>query len=194
MTSLPCSVDECGAAVFKRGMCSKHYHLWRAHGDATIRVRSERGSLNLWLKANVDHDGDECLIWPFGRAGDGYGQTTVGGKRIRAHRQMCLLAHGAPPTKLHQAAHSCGKGHLGCVNPKHLRWATRAENEADKVVHGTATRGERNASASITEADVLSIRRMAREGRSRASIAREFGMLPQNVSRIVTRTTWRAVA
>ena len=49
---------------------------------------------------------------------------------------MCELAHGEAPPR-YEAAHSCGRGHLGCVNPRHLRWATSKENKADMIVHGT---------------------------------------------------------
>lgn len=33
---------------------------------------------------------------------------------------MCELVYGKPPMPKHQAAHNCGKGNLGCINPKHL--------------------------------------------------------------------------
>jgi hypothetical protein len=55
----------------------------------------------------------------------------------RATRVMCKLAHGPAPTPKHHAAHSCGKGHEACINPKHLRWATPRENAADAKLHGT---------------------------------------------------------
>jgi hypothetical protein len=59
------------------------------------------------------------------------------GDTLYAHRLMCQLAHGDPPTPDHIAAHSCGRGHEGCVNPNHLSWKTYSENELDKRVHGT---------------------------------------------------------
>lgn len=48
-------------------------------------------------------------------------------------RHMCKLKNGDPPTPDHEAAHSCGNGKHGCINPNHLRWATDAENMADTV-------------------------------------------------------------
>jgi DNA-binding transcriptional regulator YiaG len=50
---------------------------------------------------------------------------------------MCELAHGPAPSEKHQAAHNCGKGHLGCVNPAHLEWKTNLENQLDRFEHGT---------------------------------------------------------
>jgi hypothetical protein len=53
---------------------------------------------------------------------------------------MCELAHGEPPTSKHEAAHSCGKGHEGCVNPKHLAWKTKTENRQESNEHGKGGR------------------------------------------------------
>jgi hypothetical protein len=58
----------------------------------------------------------------------------------RAHRVMCEIAHGPKPAPGFVAAHTCGKGREGCVNPRHLRWASQKENMADKLLHGTSNR------------------------------------------------------
>lgn len=90
-----------------------------------------------WLKANVGYDGEECLIWPWSKTYQGYGQLGFHGKVRKAHRVMCELVNGPPPTPEHEAAHQCGKGHLGCVHPKHVEWKTPAGNRADMIQHGT---------------------------------------------------------
>jgi hypothetical protein len=99
----------------------------------------ERKAL-LWLQERIAHDGDECLIWPFFRdPGTGRGRVGDGSRSPAwAHRVMCELAHGPAPTPKHQAAHSCGKGHEGCVNPGHLSWKTVSDNLLDRRQHGTA--------------------------------------------------------
>lgn len=89
-----------------------------------------------WLVERVGHQGDECLTWPFARV-RGYGQVKAWGKIRKAHRVMCQLAHGEPPSAEHHAAHSCGRGHLGCVHSGHLSWKTPKENAMDKTLHGT---------------------------------------------------------
>src|SRR5690606_12175061 len=98
------------------------------------QATASNGEAEAWLVAHagwLDHA--RCLKWPFGRSGHGYaGQATVDGVREAAYRHMCRLAHGNSPSSEHQAAHSCGKGHEGCINPNHLRWATPAENQSDR--------------------------------------------------------------
>lgn len=69
-----------------------------------------------WMGKYLDHDDAEfCLIWPFNRAQNGY-PTAGKNNAIRPHRLMCERRNGPAPSSKHQAAHSCGKGHLGCVN------------------------------------------------------------------------------
>ena len=93
-----------------------------------------------WLRDRINHLGDDCLPWPFSGNHKGYGQVSYGGKVSKAHRVMCILAHGFPPTLKHQASHSCGNGHLGCVNPRHLSWQTNSQNQLDRRRHGTTQR------------------------------------------------------
>ena len=104
------------------------------------------------------HEGDECLIWPYARNRRGYGKLKHAGHNVNASRVTCILAHGGPPSPDHEAAHSCGRGHDGCVSPHHLAWKTHLENHADRVEHGTSNRGERHGLAKLTEAQVREIR------------------------------------
>jgi len=122
-----------------KGLCNSHY--WQLHkGRDLTPLAYRRDQCEPWLLEHVNHDGEECLTWPFSPGANGYGQVRYKGRMYVASRLMCILAHGEQPTPEHETAHSCGKGHQGCVNPKHLRWATHAENEADKLIHGTRYR------------------------------------------------------
>ena len=61
-----------------------------------------------------------------------------GGQFVYAHRWVLELAVGPPPFDRAEAAHApliCNNP--SCVSPKHLRWATHAENMADTVIDGT---------------------------------------------------------
>lgn len=102
------------------------------------RPRTERTDAMIWLEAHASHAGDDCLIWPFTRSEQrGYGWVFYKDQRLYAHRLMCEFVHGPAPADKPQASHSCGNGHLGCVNPRHLSWKSNSENQLDRRQHGT---------------------------------------------------------
>lgn len=130
-----CSIEGCQSAVLSRGWCSKHYWRWKRCGTTDGAGRAAYGSVPVFVRdVAVVFDGDECLPWPFQISTEGYGRLEAGKKKKIASRYICELAHGIAPTPKHEAAHNCGN--KVCVNPKHLRWATRQENEDDKIIHG----------------------------------------------------------
>lgn len=133
-----CKIAGCEKPSVGQGMCNKHYRRWKRHDNPEFRLipyPENKGDCFQWLKDHQTFDGGECLRWPFHRDQSGYGRVRVMGKSMAASRFMCELVRGAPPSPEHQAAHSCGNGHLGCVNPRHLRWATPKENMEDLARH-----------------------------------------------------------
>lgn len=93
-------------------------------------------------------DGDSCLLWPFSNTyRSGYGRY----RHRPAHREVCRRAHGEP-LENRDAAHSCGN--KLCCNPKHLRWATRRENLADRVIHGTVPQGDSHGMTKYSDATI----------------------------------------
>lgn len=68
-----------------------------------------------------------------------------------------------------------------------LRYDTRSGNMADCIKHGTRVRGERHASAKLTEAEV---RRIQRDTRTLKEIAREVGVSLGQVSAIKRGESW----
>jgi HNH endonuclease len=102
-----------------------------------------------WLYAHATYPyKDWCLIWPFAREPRvGRGMMGFNGKRGWTHRFMCELANGPEPEGKPQVAHSCGNGHLGCVNPNHLSWCDNSENQHQRYAHGcppSNTQGNRS--------------------------------------------------
>lgn len=184
-----CAVDDCSSKPRSLGFCTKHYQRFAKHGDAK-KVVTPKTPARDWLEAHVAHDGDDCLIWPFYRMRNGYGQVVHNGRRAVASRAMCELAHGAPPSIDMEAAHSCGRGREGCVNPRHLRWATASENQMDRVIHGTSNRGERQGSSKLTRSEVLQIRSLAKEMSAR-KVAKMFGISHSHVQSIAAGHSWQ---
>jgi HNH endonuclease len=72
-----------------------------------------------------------------------------------------------------------------------LEWATRAENDEHKKVHGWTTPGTKNAQAKLTEAQVIEIRNLRKQGWSEDELAAQYGVTSSNVSLIVLRKSWR---
>lgn len=131
----------------------------------------------------------DCILWPMSVGSHGYPQVSWEGKNRTGHRLACEWTYGPPPTESHQAAHSCGV--RKCVNPEHLRWATASENQADRVQHGTANRGEKCGAAKLNEKQVEEIRRRYSEGGIlQRELATEFSVTQPTVSRVLSKTAW----
>lgn len=187
----PCSVDGCEDRVLARGLCNKHYCRMRAHGDTDrcYRPRSRNGEPLKFLLRAAGQSSDECLIWPFARDKNGYARIRHDGDNVVASNLLCTMVHGSPGTSGYQAAHSCGNGHLGCVNPRHLRWATCRENQKDKLKHGTQQRGERCWNARLNKNQVLVIRRLVKVTNIQFAAA-VFDVSDSSVRSIVRGKTW----
>lgn len=91
-----------------------------------------------WLHDHKNYPHDYCLIWPYFRESRvGRGKMQFEGRNGWAHRFMCELVHGPAPADKPQAAHSCGNGDQGCVNPRHLSWANNSQNQLERYAHGS---------------------------------------------------------
>lgn len=128
-----------------------------------------------WLRDHVDYNADYCLVWPFNRNPNGYGQLGYLGKSGYAHRMMCEMAHGPAPNPDYEAAHSCGNGHMGCASPKHLSWKTKSENRMDCREHGTNGRHNDGSKGRLTDEQVQGIRDLKGK-KTQAEIAGIFGV------------------
>jgi hypothetical protein len=198
LTFRTCQVDGCPfnahhTAKGSRGYCAKHAHRLRKHGDP-LGGRTASGAPASFIAIAVSHQSDECLMWPFARNSAGYGHMKWGSRYQLAHRLVCEAAHGPAPSDKPYCAHTCGKGHLGCCNPRHLRWATPTENAADKVEHGTHLQGEAIGFAKLHESDVVQIRQRYASGETQYRLATSFGVTQTNISNIVRRASWKHVA
>jgi hypothetical protein len=182
-----CSIDGCQSAAHLKGYCRTHYDRWLRHGDPETCLTTPRFAAQRFLNQAATHKGDECLLWPFRRDRFGYGAVRHQGHKTVAHRVICEEAHGPQPSAGHEVAHTCGNGHLGCVNPCHLRRATRSENQMDRALHGTSNRGERAARSKLTLDDVKRIRA---SNERPSSLADDLGVSPKTITAIRRREIW----
>lgn len=150
-----------------------------------------------------------CWEWT-GHRVDRYGRINLGPRfhptSQLTHRVAWMLAHGrrVVPTGL-CVCHSCDNGF--CCNPEHLFLGTQLDNVRDRDVKGRQrsargdehyarrepwrlSRGEGHYKAKLTEGIVLEIRRRFKKGEAKKALAREFGLAPISVSRIVDGRAW----
>jgi hypothetical protein len=184
-----CSVEGCVKPHLAKGYCNGHYRRYRLGLD-DMTLRTSRGVPLKWIESHKDWKSDDCLLWPFLANTNGYGQVSLNGKRKIVARMMCEHRHGPPPSPKHQTAHTCGKGHLACVNPEHVIWATPRENNSHKWAHGTMNVGTKNGAAKLTPEDVAAIR-ASRLSLSKCS--RLFGISIATASRIRSKQLWAHV-
>lgn len=183
-----CSIEGCGKPAVSRGWCITHYTRWRRHGDP-LAAATTPGALLAWVVALLAQPAtDECQTnWPFGRNSNGYPTMTWRGEKRLTHHVVLELT-GRPRPKKRDARHLCGKGYLGCLNPRHLEWGTTTQNMADRVTHGTSNRGERCGTAKLTTADVRAIRASTETQRL---VAERYGITQTAVSMIKLRKNWQ---
>lgn len=177
-----CSVEHCEKRPRSHGLCDGHAKKLKKYGDPLggAPERAPRGAGKRFLKKCCKADTDECIEWPYGQDASGYGRHG----QVAASRAVCEMAHGRSVGDANHAAHSCGN--RLCVNPRHLRWATAAENAADKVLHGRA-------SVNLQPEQVLEIYRRAHCGEPLTALAAKFGIKYENARRIKTGEIWSSV-
>jgi len=142
-----------------------------------------------FIQEALNYDGNDCLIWPFSFTRKP--KVKINKKNVLVCRLICEIKYGKPPTDKYDAAHSCGKGKEGCVNPNHLRWATKEENEADKIIHGTTNRGERHGLSKLTKKEVVEIKKYILQGRTDGFLSKNFGVTRSCINSIRKGKSWR---
>lgn len=125
-------------------------------------------------------------------AGKGYRKVTLCRDGKQTHRYMHALVLetfvGPAPAGM-EGAH--GNGRRDDNRLTNLRWDTRSGNFADKIIHGTATSGERHGRRKLCAADVRQIRRASG---NQNIIAARFGISRSQVYRIKMGLNWGALS
>jgi hypothetical protein len=119
-------------------------------------------------------------------------QLRRGAKRVTlfAHRAVCEAWHGPCPVDKEQVAHFDGRRDSNHYS--NLRWATRLENEADKLRHGTYPQRENHPNARLTWDDVRAIRAeySSRVGHA-AELAERYGVTKCHIRHVAWEIIWK---
>lgn len=154
------------------------------HGHVRRRNKSRMAPVGYILKPRITHDG--YLRYGLSRRGQYW--------HVTAHRLVALAFLGPPPFPGAHVAHFDGDKMNNHVS--NLRWATAAENEADKQRHGTARGappGERHPASKLTADSVRKMRQLAASGMTIKAISERFDVPKLTAYDAIRGTTWKVV-
>lgn len=131
-----------------------------------------------------------CIEWNRCVDPNGYGQLTVFGKKVSAHRLIYTMHHGLIPGG-YFVCHRCDNRR--CWNIDHLFLGTHMDNVRDAMNKGRIPRGEQKYNAVLTEVKVLSARELRAQGASLKSLAAKFNVHVKTLGNAIRGDTWRHV-
>lgn len=156
---------------------------------ATSQYTSEHIN-RFWSKVNRGNP-DSCWNWTGPLSANGYGRTYPLGKHKYAHRFAWEITNGEIPDGL-LVCHHCDN--RACCNPAHLFLGTNNDNLQDMYQKGRhrTVKGEDSGRHKLTAAQVAEIRaRYKAGGVLQRDLAKEMGVKPMQISRIVNRKQWK---
>lgn len=124
----------------------------------------------------------DCVLWKGAVNSSGYPVTWFNGKIAYAHRVVIGASKGEV------VMHTCDNPK--CVNPKHLKVGTHAENSADMVSKGRQAKGEQCAASKFSKDTIASVRNLKGVMSSR-KVGKLFGMSKTNVLDVWNNKIWK---
>jgi DNA-binding XRE family transcriptional regulator len=153
---------------------------------------SQKDIDRFWSKIDIKDD-DDCWNWLKGKGKNGYGQFSVGLKKIGAHQFSYLINNKI--NKIDDkifVCHSCDN--KLCTNPKHLWLGTSLDNMGDCKLKKRNPIGSKHGNSKILEKDVKKIRIMYSDNKySVNEIAKQFNVSHATIQRIATGDIWKHV-
>lgn len=150
-----------------------------------------------WKMVNKKGD-DECWYWLGRLHRNGYGDMTIDGVAIGAHRVSYILHTGKLIPDGINVCHTCD--HRNCVNPKHLFLGTQSENILDATKKGRnffyfghkKTVGKKNGRSKLTEKDIIFIRENFLLYRA-VDLAEIFHVHESTIHRVIQGNSWTSI-
>lgn len=136
-----CSDPDCDRVAAARGLCHRHWAIWRRQCDPREMIRPTIEQ-RFWRKVDASGGLDACWFWTASVDGGGYGEFVPvrNEKKAKAHRFAYELLVGPIPDGL-ELDHLCHTEdltchpirqepcrHRACCNPWHMEPVTHAEN------------------------------------------------------------------
>lgn len=141
----------------------------------------------IFQRISIDSNG--CWNWRLRCDRQGYGTIVFKGKKLKAHRFVYWALRGPIKPEPLVMCHSCDN--RKCVNPEHMFWGTRAENQNDMKLKGRAAKGARNGMAKLTELEIFEIRTLGSRGAQQKELAKIFGVTQPTISYIMNKKVWK---
>lgn len=164
--------------------------VWKKIGGFPLYEVSNMGRVRSWNSfgrasgTKVKNPKILCLAL----CSDGRVRVRLGRKGgFRISTLVCEAFHGEKPDGMECCHNNGNPTDNRAIN---LRWDTRSGNHADKLIHGTHSRGEKHGESKLTKKDVLKIKKLASSGLSQRKIAKTFSISQQHVSRLVNGKRW----
>lgn len=143
------------------------------------------------FEAKVDRGGglDACHRWWGSVSEGGYGLCRIEGVPRRAHRVAYEIAYGPIPEGL-LVRHTCDNRR--CVNPKHLIVGTIADNNRDRLRHGSSYfHGDQHWGSKLSETDIKFAFELRRTGTPYRDIAARLGISYTAIHYALNGKTWK---
>lgn len=187
-----CCVLGCENALYLKGYCTKHYQRVKKYKSTIAKSAVYRSLLprdRLLLKTIVNAQ-TECWEWQGYKNKGGYGVLSKDNLTYLCHIFSYEQFVGNIPEGL-CVCHTCDNP--GCVNPSHLFLATNEENSEDRNRKGRTLKGDKSPTATLTEKQVIRIKKMIEKGISNTHIGKKFGVTSWTISRIKCGKNWKHV-
>jgi len=129
-----------------------------------------------------------CYVWQSCKDKDGYGITSIAGKKMPAHRAMYILTHVEEVLDNQYVLHKPLCNNKACINPEHLYLGNQKQNVQDQITLGTFVKGELNGKALLSNSDIKLIRSSSLTNRELATM---FNVSYYTIWDIRKNRTWK---
>lgn len=134
---------------------------------------------------------EPCIEWPGKLTPEGYGRTSVKGKRTFVHRREWMRKRGPIPDGMF-VCHHCDN--RACFNVNHLFLGTAKDNNMDCARKGRKRRliGEMNPTAKLSLKQVEEIRAIGASEKQR-DVAKRYGVSQKVIWNVLRNRSWTGV-